>query len=195
MPRKYIIFSIIGLLLIAGGVFWWWQGREIKGSSEEYEIKETPEGTIVENKKARLVVKVPEGWEVKKMEIEEGLMVFYSPDIKGEIQNNKIVPPLEKGCIIHVSVRYEAINFTDLKLQAKYNLALLGAESEEFEEIIIGNYRALKTVADTQKIGPAAGIDIPYKGKTYSFLLISAPDNKDNCIQEFDKFLETVSIE
>lgn len=193
--KKIIIFLIIILLLIvAGGVFWWWQGREIKGSPEDYVIKETAEGKIVENKKAGLKVKVPEGWEVKKLEAEEGLMVFYSPDIKGELQDDKIIPPLENGCIIHASVVYEEMDFTYLKLQAKYNLALLDVESEEFEEVMISNYQALKTTADTQKIGPAIGIDIPYKDKTYSFLLIFTPDDKDKCIQEFNEFLETVSI-
>jgi len=197
MPKnKKIVFLIIIILLliIAGGVFWWWQKREIKGSPEDYVIKETAEGRIVENRKAGLTVKVPEGWETKKMEAEEGLMVFYSPDIKGELQNDKIIPPLENGCIIHANVAYEVMDFTSLKLQAKYNLALLDVESEEFEEVMISNYQALKTTADTKKIGPAIGVDIPHKDKTYSFLLIFTPNDKDSCIQEFDKFLETISI-
>lgn len=194
MKKKIIIFLILFLIIVIGGLFWWWQGREIKGSPEDYVIKETAEGIFVENKKAGLTVRAPEGWEVKKMEVEEGLMVFNSPDIKGGLQNDKIIPPLENGCIVHISVIYEEMDFTYLKLQAKYNLALLNVKSEEFEEIVINNYHALKIIADTQKIGPAIGIDIPHKNKTYSFLLIFAPDDKNNCIQEFDRFLETISI-
>jgi len=197
MKKKIIIsiFVILFLILVAGGGFFWWQRREIKGSPADYVIKETAEGKIVENKKAGLTVKVPEGWEAKKMEEQGGLMVFYSPNIKGKLQNDKIIPPLDKGCIIHTSVIYEKIDFTQLKLQAKYNLALLDVKSEEFEEVVISHYQALKTTADTEKIGAILGIDIPYKDKVYSFSLLFASDDKNNCVQEFNKFLETVSIQ
>jgi len=194
LNKKIIFIFVFVLILVVGGFFWWWQSREIKGTPDDYVIKETKEGVFVENKKAGLVVKVPEGWEVERMEVEEGLIVFNSQNIKGGLQNDKITPPLENGCIIHASVMYEKMDFTYLKLQAKYNLALLDVNSEEFEEIVINNYQALKIMADTQKIGPAIGIDIPHKDKTYSFLLIFAPDDKNNCLQEFESFLETVSI-
>jgi len=62
---KKVIFSLIVILILAGGGFFWWrQGREIKGSPEDYVIKETAEGRFVENRKARLSIKAPEGWEV-----------------------------------------------------------------------------------------------------------------------------------
>ena len=79
LKRKKIVFLIIIILLliIAGGVFWWWQKREIKGSPEDYVIKETAEGRIVENRKAGLIVKVPESWEVKRMDVEEGVIILY----------------------------------------------------------------------------------------------------------------------
>lgn len=191
--KKVIIGLVVVLICIAGG-FIWWQNREIKGSSNDYAIRETEQGKIIENKKAGLIVEVPEGWKTEKMEANEGLMAFYSPDINGGLQNGRIVPPLEEGCMIHVSVTYEEMDFSSLRLQAKYNLALLGVKSEELEEVMVKNYRALRTTADTQKIGSAMGIDIPYGDKTYSFLLIFASDDKNNCIQEFNQFLETISI-
>jgi hypothetical protein len=192
--KKKIIISVIVVLILAAGGFFCWQNREIKGSPDDYVIKKTKEGKIVENKKAGLVVKVPEGWEVKKMEADEGLIVFYSPNTEGELQDGKIAPPLKTGCTIHIGVVYEEADLTQLKLEAKYNLALLGVKSEEFEETTINNYRALKITADTQKIGSSIGIDIPYKNKVHSFLLLFAPNDKENCIQEFNKFLETISI-
>jgi len=197
MAKKNLVLAFIILLLIGGGVFWW-QKREIKGSPEDYVIKETVEGKFVENKKAGLIVKVPEGWEVKKMgteeELEEGAMVFYSPNTEGELQGGKIAPPLTKGCIIHVGVIHKEIDLAKLKLEVRYNLALLGVKSEEFEEVTINNYPALKTTADTQKLGNSIGIDIPYKNRLYSFFLLLASDEKENCVQEFNKFLETISI-
>ena len=50
MKKKIVIPIIVILILAAGGIFWW-QNREIKGSPEDYVIKETEEGKIVENKK------------------------------------------------------------------------------------------------------------------------------------------------
>jgi len=62
LNKKIVIPIIIVVLILVGGGFFWWQWREIKGSPDDYVIKETPEGKIVENKKAGLTVKVPEGW-------------------------------------------------------------------------------------------------------------------------------------
>lgn len=192
-PNKKVVFSLVFVLILVAG-FFSWQNRKIKGSPDDYVIKETTKGIIVENKKAGLTLKAPEGWEAKKIETGEGMMIFYSPSIEGESQDDKITPPFESGCIIHASVIYEKMDFNYLKLQAKYNLALLDAKSEEFEEIIINSHQALKVIADTQKMGPAIGIDIPYEDEVYSFLLIFSFKDRNNCIQEFNSFLETISI-
>ncbi len=66
-----ILIIVIILLLIGGGVYWWWgnQEKEPKNSLETVDyiqIKETPEGKIVENTKEGISMKVPEGWEVNK---------------------------------------------------------------------------------------------------------------------------------
>ena len=195
--KKKIVFSIfivLFLILVAGGGFFWWQRREIKGSPKDYVIKETAEGKIVENKKAGLTVKVPEGWEAKKMEMEEGAINFYSPNIELEFREGKIVLPLKKGCIIQVSLAYKKMDFSQIEFETRYTHSLLGKKSEEFEEITINNHPALKNIFETQKIGPGMGINIPYKNKVYSFYLYWASDEKENCIKEFDKFLETTSI-
>jgi len=193
--KKIIIFLIIiSLLIIAGGVFLWWSGREIKGSPEDYEIKETTEGKIVENKKAGLKVEVPEGWEAKKMEVGEGVITFYSPNAELEFREGKVVLPLKKGCIIYASLAYKKMDFSQIEFEVRYTHSLLGKKSEEFKEIIINDHQALKNTFDTQKIGPGMGVNIPYKNKVYAFYLYWADGEKENCIQEFDKFLETISI-
>jgi hypothetical protein len=81
-------------LILAGGFFYWWQGREIKGSPEDYVIRETTEGKIIENKKAGLTVKAPEGWGARKIEFGEGSVAFDTKDIKGIWRNEMINPPL-----------------------------------------------------------------------------------------------------
>jgi len=196
MTKKIFISIIIILFLVAigGGIFYWWQKREIKGSPKDYVIKETSEGKIVENKKAGLTVNAPEGWEAEKISIKEGFMIFYPSSAPIEWQNEKIKLPLENGCVVDVNVVYEKMDFVEIKLDVRYALSMLGIKSQEFEEITIKNYPALKNTFDTQKIGPGMGVNIPYKNKVYAFYLYWAPEEKENCIQEFNKFLETISI-
>ena len=195
---KKVVLAVFGIFVIlvaaGGGFFWWWQGREIKGSPEDYVIVDRTDGTFVENSKAGLSVMVPEGWDIEKLEPREGLLALYSPNIEGELRDNKVVPPLGGGCIIHVSVAYEYKDVNQLKLESGYNLALLDVKSVEFEEVVINDHQALKTIADTKKIGLGIGIDIPHKDRTYSFLLIYADEENDTCVQEFGNFLGTISI-
>jgi hypothetical protein len=199
--KKKIIISIgivLFLIIAGGGFFWWWEGREIKGSPTDYIIKETGEGKIIENKRAGLTVKVPEGWETRKMGAEEGLeegaIVFYSPNTEVELREGKKNLPLEKGCLIHVKLIYEKLNFAGIKMEARYTHSIWGVKTEEFEEITINNYLALKNIFDTHTTGPGMGIYIPRDDKIYWINLFWAINEKESCSHEFDKFLDTVSI-
>jgi len=192
--NKKVIFVFVFVLILVVGGFFWWQNKEIKGSPEDYVIIKTEEGTFVENKKAGLLVKAPEGWEAEKISAKEGFVIFYPPYTEIEWQNEKINLPLKNGCIIDVSVVYEKMDFAEIKLDVRYALSVLGIKSQEFEEVIINDYPALKNIFDTQKIGSGMGVNIPYKNKAYSFYLYWAPEEKENCAQAFDSFLETISI-
>jgi len=191
---KKIIFLIIAILVFGAGGFFWWQGREIKGNPEDYVIKETKEGKIIENKKAGLIVKVPEGWIEKKIEFLEGSIAIYTPNIEGKMEDEMIKPPLKKGCLIETSVIYREMNFDEIKKEVKELHAGLGIKSEEFEEVKINNRQALKNIFESKFLGPALVIYIPTKDKLFDFDLYWAPEEKENCVQEFDKFLETISI-
>ena len=67
-------------------------------------------------------------------------------------------------------------------------------KSEEFEIVTINNRQVLKNTFDTKFIGPCIGIYFLNKNKFFSFAIYWAPEEKERCIQEFNKFLETVSI-
>ena len=192
--KKKIVISIVVILILVGGGFFWWQGREIKGSPEDYIIKETEEGKFVENKKAGLTVKVPEGWIEKKIELLEGSVVLTTQDIEGRWEDEMIKPPLKKGCGIETAVIYKKMNFNILKEEIKELHAGLGMKSEEFEIVTINNRQVLKNTFDTKFIGPGIGIYFLNKNKLFSFAVYWAPEEKERCIQEFNKFLETVSI-
>jgi len=191
--NKKVIFVIV--LILAAGGFFWWQGREIKGSPEDYVIIETEEGKFVENKKAGLLVKAPEGWEVEKIEFFEGSMGFYAPETEGRWQDEMIKAPLKKGCVIEAAVVYREFNLEELKEEIKEIHAGLGILSEEFEKITINNQQALKNTFDSKFIGPGIAVYFFGKNKSYSFALYWAPDGKERCIQEFESFLETISID
>jgi hypothetical protein len=194
MKKKIIISIIIILILIAGGFFWWWQNQEVKGSPEDYVIIESKEGKIVENKKAGLTVKAPEGWIEKRIEAGEGGAMFYSPDSEIEWRENLIVPPIKQGCVIRVTVVYKKMDFNQIKKEVSYNHFTFGKIFEEFKEITTNNYTALKCTFETQDLGPGIEVYIPKKNKLYGFFLTWGSDEKEKCIQEFNKFLETVSI-
>jgi len=198
MKKKVIIFLIIILfsLIISGGFFWWWQNKnkEIKGKPTDYIIKETKEGKFVENKKAGLKIKPPKGWKIERVEVEEGAINFYSPDIEINQIEGKIVLPLKKGCLIQSTVIYKKMNFDQIKEEVRYTHFRLDIKSEEFEEIIVNNFPALKNSFDTQKIGPGLGVYISKKDKGYAFYLHWSGNNQEKCNQEFDKFLETILI-
>lgn len=193
MKKKIIVLVVLVLFAAAGGIFWW-QKREVKGSPNDYMIKETAAGKIVENKRAGLSVKVPEGWEAERVEMQEGAVNFYSRKGEVERKEGKIILPIKKGCLIQTNVVYKDMNFEQIKNEAKYTHSILGSKAEEFEFITINDYQALKNTFDTQKNGPGIGIYIPKKNKGYAFYLRWSSDDRETCIQEFNKFLDTVSI-
>ena len=194
MSKKILIPIVIILVLGVGGFFYWWQNREIKGSPDDYVIKETLEGTFIENKKAGLTVKTPEGWKVKKIELFEGSVVFYLPETEGEWRNNMISPPFTKGCGIETSVIYKEMNLEEIRKEVKSIHWGLKIKSEEFKEITVNNYQALKNSFDSETLKSAMAVYIPVGNKLYDFDLYWAFDNKEICVQEFDKFLETILI-
>jgi len=196
MPKKQklIILAIIILVLVGGGLFYW-QNREIKGNPADYVIKETGAGVFMENKKAGLTVRVPDGWEVKKINLLEGSMVFYTPDIDGKKQNEMITPPLTKGCGIETAVVYKKISFEEMKKEIEEMHEGLGIKSDKFELITINNRPALKNTFDSIISGPSVNVCFTQKNKLYSFGVFWGPDEKEECIQEFEEFLETVVID
>ncbi len=191
--RNFFVLFILFLLLFVGGVFLW-QEREIKGSPEDYVIKETEEGKIVENKKAGLTMKVPEGWIEKRIEFLEGSVIFDTLDIEGRWEDEMIKPPLTKGCGIEGAVVYKQTDLNGIKEEIKKFHAVFGITSEEFETITINNRQALKNTFDSKFIGPSIGIYFLNKNKFYNLSVYWAPEDKERCIQDFNKFLETVSI-
>ena len=194
LNKKIVIPIIIVVLILVGGGFFWWQWREIKGSPDDYVIKETAEGKIVENKKAGLTVKVPEGWIEEKIGVEEGSVIFYSPDAEG-YRPDKIRPPLKKGCIIETAIAYKKTTFEELKKEIEEAHKSLIIKSDEFKMIEINGRPALKNISNSIDIGPSVDIYLLAENKFYGLGVSAGLEDIEKCSQEFDKFLETVSIQ
>lgn len=195
-PKLKFIIPLLTILILAAGGFFYWQNREIKGSPEDYVIKETEKGKIVENKKAGLTFEVPEGWEGIKIEnIEEGSFVIQTLNIEGKKNNDVVMPPLTQGCGIEIGINYKKLSFEEIEQDAKEIYTRLVLVDQRFERMRIDNKEALKNIVNTQYAGPMIGTYVPTSDKVYSFTLIWAFNEKDECIQKFEDFLETVSIQ
>ncbi|MFH1582634.1 MAG: hypothetical protein ABIA08_02655 [bacterium] len=191
---KVIFIVVVLLILLAGGFFYYWQNREIKGSPDDYVITETEQGKIVENEKAGFSVEVPKGWTPEKMKVEEGVISINSQDAEFEKKDNQIVLPLQKGCVINIEIIYRELTIDQLKDEVKYTHFLMGKIFDEFEEIDIDDFLALKNNFNTESSGETLAIYIPKENKIYSFFLFWGPNNEEFCTQAFNEFLEKISI-
>ncbi len=189
-----IVIAVFVVLILGAGGFFGWQNWGTKGNPKDYIVKETDKGKIVENKKAGLTVKIPEGWAEEKMEVMEGSMVFYSPDAESYRQN-KISPPLKKGCIIETAVAYKETSFEEIQKEAEEAHKSLIMKSDEFESIIVNGKSALKNIFDSIDLGYSIEVYISGNDVLYGLRISTGPQDIEKCSQEFDKFLETVSID
>jgi len=191
ISKKNIILIVFVLLFAIGGVFYY-QNRDIKGSPDDYVIIETEEGTIVENKRAGLLMKVPDGWNVRKIEVMEGSVVFYSSDAQG-LNPEKIRPPLQKGCMIEVAMAYRKTNFEEIEKEVEELHKALIMKYDKFEEIKINGKSALKNTFDCTELGPSVDIYI-LVNYLYGAGVSMASQDIERCSEEFDEFLKEVSI-
>lgn len=138
VTKKIIIPIIIVLILIAGGFFWWQETGDAYryNKPENFTIKETPEGKIVENRKAGLRIKVLNDWKAEIWSLAgEGSANFLSPD--AELYQNGA---LRKGSWIFIEI---------LNCNNKNPLLRAKIECEETQKIIS---EFLKNPSKTEEI-------------------------------------------
>lgn len=212
--RVGIFIIVIILFLILGGAFLWQESRFPKSKTvyqrtfvdgKNYEIIDTPEGKIVENKKERLIVKVPEDWIVKKYEETVGL---FSPGTDFNQYGGFLESIKKKGtCLISITIykckKVDPEIATDVD-EIRYlinqiqNLTLeKSRETTEEPEIIyevetVGNKSALRRIFLKKGEEKYISVEVPVDNTVYSFesgIILS-----EKCIQEFNNFLKTVLI-
>ncbi|MDD5145183.1 MAG: hypothetical protein PHW72_03625 [Candidatus Pacebacteria bacterium] len=193
---KKKLFFILGLVLVlVVGGFFYFSNREIKGNPDDYVIKETAEGKFVENEKAGLSMGILENWNVEIMDLEEGVTSISSPDMVAEKKKGEIVIPIKDGCLIHAEIVYQRMDLDQLEEEARYTHNIAGRKLDEFEDVMVDGFPAIRNNFNTIDYGPGIGIYIPRNDKFFAFYLVWGPEEEKKCSSEFDKFLETVSIQ
>jgi hypothetical protein len=210
--NKKIIFGVIIvlLLLLIGGVFWWKLTpdfpreetiqKRIPVNPADYQIKDTPGGKIIENKKEGLTVKVPDGWIVQKYE--DGSVGLFSPDIEFNEYGGFLESVREKGaCAAGFEIlKYKKLD-PEITTYAEYlrNLIKKAQENPIIEErsrsevITVSNKLGLKTIHLKEGKEIYISVEIPVDHTIYSF--DSGFIFSEKCLRGFNKIVESISIQ
>ncbi|MCD6178118.1 hypothetical protein J7K03_02630 [bacterium] len=195
LNKKIVFILVVVLILIIGGIFLWInKPKEIKGSPDDYVIKETQEGIVVENSRAGLRFKVPDGWKARKVEVEEGSVVLYSPDAESVYQG-KIRPPLKKGCMIEIAVIYKSMSIDELEEKIREMHTGPTVESDKIFSAKINHIHSLRNEFLDKVLGYGNAVYIPTQNKVYSICIYSNSQDAKACNETFNKFLDTLSFE
>ncbi len=214
MKKKIIVSTIIifVLLLIAGGVFWWQGNKDVtlkllsKNTpikTEDYKVIETSQGKFLENRERGLKIKVPSGWKVEKEGPFIGKVYLLGPEVKvDEIFVKNVGEKATCGMIIYI-YKSEKVNpevethAESLKNEISYirenPKGEKEGESPRNEVIMVDNKSAIKRSYIQQGKVRLIDIEVPISEYVYNFssdLIIN-----QKCVNEFNKVLETVSIE
>jgi hypothetical protein len=168
-------------------------GRE-NGQDGQSGQEDQEKQTIVKNEKAGLTVTVPNGWTTEKMDVEQGSMVFYSPDAEG-VRLGTIRPPLKKGCLIEVALAYQAKTIEEIRKESEESHKFFSLEFDIFEVINVDNIPALKNTFNSIALGYAIEAYIPVEEKIIGLGLSIGSEDIERCSQEFDKLLKAISIQ
>ncbi len=207
--RVVVIIVIFVLLLIAGGFFYWWVEKEevmkpiyknefVK--TEEFEVVETSEGNFVVCEKENFRIKVPGEWRVEK-DAAFGTAIYLLDPLSGD---NFIKNAKEKGaCGMSVEiynskrVNPDVTTFADdLNKEVEYFLKDpdYGLKDKDSKKEIInldGKY-GIKRIHTIEDKVCFIEVKIPIDQTVYT--LSSGFIRADKCIEEFNKNLETVTI-
>ena len=193
--KKVVISAVvIVLILIIAGLFWW---KNRKGEEKilppisDYEIIETSKGKIVENKKEKFTVKVPDGWIVKDYVTSVGL---FSPETEFDENGGFLDSVREKGAC---GIGLEILETEKTTIEYFENLIRALQKGSELEQdgysvVSVDNKTAVRRVYKKDGEIKSIEVELPIGDKVYYFesgLIVN-----QQCVQEFDKILEQISI-
>lgn len=157
-------------------------------------VEKTPKYKVLENKDLGISFSVPSDWEV--LGYMDKFMDLKSPDYEVDPDTFERL----KGCLITVEVSYYTL-FTSSNLINRIDQIQREDMQLENEEVIkISGHEALKSIRkeewlSKEGIKEVIEVGIPFqKAKAEVKFSTKIFEKETKCIQEFNKFLETVSI-
>ncbi|HNP79492.1 MAG TPA: hypothetical protein PKI00_01410 [Candidatus Pacearchaeota archaeon] len=155
--------------------------------------------TIIENQEIGLSFVLPQGWEfVNTNWANVSMRTFDYEPFMGEEER---LPLLNKGCWIDFNFSKNSMNGFDYNLV--YNLAHTegfaegqSTEKDKYERIEINGKKAVKsTLILDNNLGEIISIQIPFdKNKVYNFDTYLTSQDKENCSETFNSFINSISI-
>ena len=215
--KKIVIFSVVILLfiviLVASKFFYsWWLEERYLGyvPTDEFVIEETESKKIIKHKETKLKMEIPLDWKIEK---QESHLFFTSPNLQLYPEtDNYNFPTVKKGCVIEMDIIREKesepynIWYSDTQARIKSCLASPIENKENYSEEIVkvSDYNALKYTYSPKENYPEnssilpgrhISVKIPKNENIYTFGTYLFSEDREQCEQEFNKFLETVVVE
>jgi hypothetical protein len=199
-----IIVGLVVILGIIGAVYFVFQKREeAKMGYVQFDdfVKQESNGEVYfENKESGLRFKVPQGWNYGPSQlVSVSLTTQDFKDFKETDTSRAFIP--QTGCWIGASVVYEgddSINYNRIKNDIERQ-NFVNTEKNNYAIVDINGTKFLKTdhLANDNKdnIGNRVSIELAQKNRVYSFESYLFGRDKEKCLQSFNDFLTTVSIE
>jgi hypothetical protein len=206
---KKVVILIVVLLLVAGGFFWWQEYQKEKKLEEMtvgelfkfrvlpkgFVVDETSEGIFLENQDIGINFKVPKNWELV------GYMEDFIDLKSSDYEADPITFDRLKGCLITMEVSYYTL-FTSSNLINRIDR--IKKENNQFQDeglIKISGRDALKSVRKDEWLAETGikeiiEVGIPFlEPKVEVKFSTKIFKEGSRCYQEFNQFLETVSIQ
>jgi len=212
--KVLFLFVLIFVLALLLGGFFWWRGEERDKNLlkfeplKNYNVRSTPRGNFVENKKIGLSFIVPKDWEIEKTDtirwtagIKEYGISLFSSDFELNNGSPWMLVPM-KGCLIKVyTIYYDRYNDGMVEF-INAEIDSLKAEKQGTQEIIKINGRpSLKeTYGETEDLGdnPSSffmvSVQTPVEDKICYLETYIPTESKDRCLKDFDEFLGNYTI-
>lgn len=206
---KIIIPLLVILILATGGFFYWKEYQKNKKLEETtvgeffslgilpkgFIINEVSEHKTLENKNLGINFNIPNGWNASGYM--DDFIDLKSPDYKID----SITFDRLKGCLITMEVSYYTL-FTSSNLINRINQIQKGnTQLGDGEVVEIDGHDALKIVTEKEwlrkeGIKEVVKVGIPFENsKAEVEFSTKIFESEINCIEEFNEFLETVSIQ
>ncbi|MDD5013128.1 MAG: hypothetical protein PHD93_01875 [Candidatus Pacebacteria bacterium] len=155
--------------------------------------------TILENQDIGLSFVLPQGWEfINTSWANVSMRTFDFEPFMGDVSRS---PMADKGCWIDFNFSINSMHGFDYDLA--YNLANTdgfaegqSTEKDKYERVEINNIKMVKStlILDNNE-GEVISVQIPFeKNKVYNFDTYLIGQDKEKCLEEFNSFLNSVSI-